>query len=98
MPYKQYRANPNAAVRESLELDIANLDGEAHETNYFYSVKQVHGNQHYTRSLDPIEVQPYQESGYLTCPPSGESPACPYVGELFAMSMAYDTVSYEIKH
>lgn len=98
MPYKQYRANPNAAVRENLELDIANLDGEAHEASYFYSVKQIHGNQQYTRHLDPVEAQPYQESGYLTCPSSGESPACPFVGELFAMSMAYDTVSYEIKH
>ena len=98
MPYRQYRANPNSAIRESLELGIANLDGEAHEANYFYSVKQIAGNQHYTRHVDPVMVQPYQESGYLTCPPSGESPACPFVGELFAMSMAYDTVSFEIKH
>ena len=98
MPYKQYRANPNAAVRESLELDIVNLDEEAHEAHYYYSVKQIGGSQHYTRHVDPVTIQPYQESGFLNCPPSGESPACPFVGELFAMSMAFDTVSFEIKH
>lgn len=98
MPFKQYRANPNSAVRESLELDIANLDSEPHEANYYYSVKQIGGNQHYTRHVDPVTIQPYQESGYLNCPPSGESPACPFVEALFAMSMDYDTVSYEIKH
>ena len=99
MPYRQYRANPNAAVRESLQLDIANLDSDAHEIQYHYSVSQINGNQHYTRHLDPISIDPYQEAGYLPCSEySGESPACPYVGELFAMSMNYDSVSYEIKH
>ncbi len=38
------------------------------------------------------------ESGYLNCPEYSESPACPYVGELFALNMWYDSVSYEIKH
>lgn len=98
MPYKQYRANPNSAMRESLHLDIANLDNEAHEAHYYYTVRQIGGDQHYTWTVDPVTVQPYQQSGYLECPPNGESPACPYVGALFAMSMAYDTVSYEIRH
>ena len=98
MPYKQYRANPNAAVRESLELDIANLDNIAHEAHYHYTVNQIGGSQHYTRYVDPVIVNPYTQSGYLNCPPTSESPACPYVGQLFNMSYAYDTVSYEIKH
>ena len=98
MPYKQYRANPNAAVRESLELDITNLDNIAHEAHYHYTVNQIGGNQHYTRYVDPVIVNPYAQSGYLNCPPTSESPACPYVGQLFNMSYAYDTVSYEIKH
>jgi len=98
MPYKQYRANPNAAVRESLELDIANLDNIAHEARYHYTVNQIGGSQHYTRYVDPVIVNPYAQSGYLNCPPTSESPACPYVGQLFNMSYAYDTVSYEIKH
>jgi len=98
MPYKQYRANPNAAVRESLELDITNLDNIAHEARYHYTVNQIGGSQHYTRYVDPVIVNPYTQSGYLNCPPTSESPACPYVGQLFNMSYAYDTVSYEIKH
>ena len=98
MPYRQYRVNPNAAVRESLAIDIANLDNVPHEANYCYTVRQIGGNQHYTRFVDATVVNPYLESGYLECPESGESPACPFVGELFALNMWYDSVSYEIKH
>ena len=98
MPYRQYRANPNSAIRENLKLDIANLDNVPHEVSYYYSVKQINGNQHYTRTLDPVTLNSYSESGSLVCPEYGESPACPYVGELFALNMWYDSVSYEIKH
>ena len=98
MPYRQYRVNPNAAIRENLNIDIANLDNVPHEAVYHYSVQQIGGSQHYTRQIDPVAVQPYLEAGYLNCPPTGESPACPYVGALFALSMLYDSVSYEIKH
>lgn len=98
IPYRQYRANPNSAVCESLKLDIANLDNVPHEANYYYSVKQINGSQYYTRFLDPVTINPYIESGYLNCPEYSESPACPYVGELFSLNMWYDSVSYEIKH
>ena len=98
IPYRQYRVNPNSAIRESLELDIANLDGIDHEVNYYYTVQQIGGGQHYTRSLDPVLIHPYSEAGYLICPEyGGESPACPFVGELFALNM-YDSVSYQISH
>ena len=98
IPYRQYRVNPNSAIRESLELDIANLDGIEHEANYYYTVRQIGGNQYYERHLDPVTIRPYNEIGYLPCPEYGESPACPYVGELFALNMWYDSVSYEISH
>lgn len=98
MPYRQYRVNPNSAIRENLSLDIANLDNVPHEANYYYTVQQIGGNQYYTRALEPVAINPYMESGYLNCQEYDESPACPYVGELFAMSMWYDSVSYEIKH
>lgn len=98
MPYRQYRANPNAAIRESLELSIANLDDTPHETNYYYTVDQIAGSQHYKWEVDPVVVQPYIQAGFLNCPPTGQSPACPYVGELFNMSYAYDSVTYLIKH
>ncbi len=98
IPYRQYRVNPNAAMRESLEVGITNLDGIDHEANYYYTVQQVGGGQHYTRTLDPVTIRPYKTHGYLSCPEYGESPACPYVGELFAMSMWYDSVSYQISH
>ena len=98
MPYRQYRANPNAAVRESLELDIANLDGIEHTANYYYTVQQVAGNQHFQWNVEPVVIQPYADYGYLTCPPTSQSPACPYVGALFNISYNYDSVTYLIKH
>ena len=98
MPYRQYRVNPNSAVRENLSIDIANLDNVPHEIQYYYTVSQIGGGQHYSRHLEPVSIAPYLESGYLGCPPTGESPACPFVGELFALNMWYDSVSYEIKH
>ncbi len=98
IPYRQYRVNPNAALRENLELDIANLDGIDHEVNYYYKVQQIGGSQQYERHLDPVAIHPYKQSGYLQCPEYGESPACPYVGELFALNMWYDSVSYLISH
>ena len=98
MPYRQYRANPNAAVRENLELDVANLDDVPHKANYFYTVDQISGNQHYKWQVNPVTIQPYTQAGYLDCPPTSQSPACPYVGELFNMSYAYDSVTYLIKH
>ena len=99
IPYRQYRVNPNSSIRENLEIDIANLDGIDHEAHYYYKVQQIGGGQHYTRSLDPVTIHPYRESGYLICPEyGGESPACPYVGELFALNMWYDSVSYQISH
>ena len=98
IPYRQYRVNPNSAIRESLSIDIANLDDIDHDVNYYYKVDQIGGNQHYTRILDPVTIRPYREAGFLNCPEYGESPACPYVSELFALNMGYDSVSYQISH
>ncbi len=98
IPYRQYRVNPSANIRESLSVDIANLDSVAHEANYYYKVDQIGGNQHYKHSLDAVSILPYQTNGYLNCPNYGESPACPYVGELFALNMWIDSTSYLIRH
>ena len=98
IPYRQYRVNPNSSMRENLSLDIANLDGIDHEVSYYYKVQQIGGGQHYTRTLDPVTIHPYRDAGYLNCPEYGESPACPYVGELFTLNMWYDSVSYQISH
>ena len=98
IPYRQYRINPNSAIRESLEIDVANLDRIDHEASYYYSVQQVGGSQYYERHLDPVTIHPYRDYGFLQCQEGVESPACPYVGELFALNYSYDSVSYLIKH
>lgn len=98
MPYRQYRVNPSSATKENLQLDIANLDKVEHEAIYYYTVKKIGGGQSFGRNLDAVTIAPYQEIGFLNCPETGESPACPYVQELFDLSMNYDSVSYEIKH
>lgn len=98
MPYRQYRVNPSSATKENLQLDIANLDKVEHEALYYYTVKKIGGGQSFEHHLDAVTIAPYQEAGFLSCPETGESPACPYVQELFDLSMNYDSVSYEIKH
>ena len=98
IPYRQYRVNPTAAIHTNLQIDIANLDGVEHTANYYYTVKQIAGNQYFEHHLEPTIIQPYREVGYLDCPEYGESAACPYVGELFALNMWQDSVSYEVKH
>ena len=96
MPYKQYKANPT--LRENLELDIANLDNTPHTVNYYYTVDQVNGNQHYRWDVDPETLHPYDGFNYMNCPEYGQSPACPYVGQLFNMDYTRDSTSYEIRH
>ena len=97
VPYRQYRITPYTLTRESLEIDIANLDNSDHEANYYYTVQQIGGGQHYTHSVRPTDIPPYKTHGFLQCS-EYESPACPNVGELFAISMNYDSVSYQISH
>ena len=97
IPYTQYRINPSSFIKEQLELNVANLDREPHPVSYYYSVKQINGNQYYERHLDPISIEPYLQSGFLNCS-DGESPACPYVGQLFALDPIIDSASYLIKH
>ena len=99
IPYRQYRSNPISAIRENLEIDIANLDGIDHEAQYYYKVQQIGGGQYYEHQVAPVTIHPYKDEGYLQCPEyGGESPACPYVGELFALNIWYDSVSYQISH
>lgn len=98
IPYTQYRINPSSFIKEQLELDVANLDKEQHQASYYYSVKQIGGSQYYERHLDAVTINPYLQSGFLSCPESGESPACPYVGQLFALDPLIDSASYLIKH
>ena len=97
IPYRQYRINPYTLTREYLDIDVANLDGIDHEANYYYTVQQIGGGQRYTRTVNPTTIPPYKTNGYLQCS-EYESPACPNVGELFAISLDYDSVSYQISH
>ena len=97
IPYRQYRINPYTFTREYLDIDVANLDGIDHEASYYYTVQKIGGGQHYTRTVSPTTIPPYKTNGYLQCS-EYESPACPNVGELFAISLDYDSVSYQISH
>ena len=96
MPYKQYKANPT--LRENLELDIVNLDNTQHTVNYYYTVDQVNGSQHYRWDISPETLNPYDGINYMSCPEFDQSPACPYVGQLFNMDYSRDSTSYEIRH
>ena len=98
VPYRQYRVTPYTLTREKLEIGIANLDGIDHEASYYYTVQQIGGGHHYTHTLNPANIHPFKTHGFLQCSEKSELPACPDVGELFAISMDYDSVSYQISH
>ena len=98
MPYSQYKVINTAAISESFELDIANLDYQEHTLHYYYTVNQVNGNQHYKRELEATAIAPYQQIGFLPCSYDSESPACPYVGQAFSIDPLHDTASYMIRH
>ena len=98
MPYSQYKVINTAAISESFYLDIANLDSQEHTINYYYTVDQVDGNQHYKRELEAKVIAPYQQIGFFPCNPEAESPACPYVGQAFSIDPMRDTTSYMIRH
>ena len=98
MPYRQYRVTNTSALNESLALDIANLDKEAHEMHYHYTVTQVGGNQHYRHDVDPVIIEPFNEWGYLPCDWEYENPACPFVGQAFSIDYLRDTTSYIVRH
>lgn len=98
MPYSQYKVINTAAISESFNLDIANLDSQEHQFHYYYTVDQVDGNQHYKRELEAKTIAPYQQIGFFPCNPEAESPACPYVGQAFSIDPLRDTTSYLICH
>jgi hypothetical protein len=89
MPYKHYRANPTASIAEEYELQISNLDDQAHTMRHRYTVEQVNGNQYYTYpSTYPVTVEA-QTYNYVK--PS-------FVSQLFSLDYDRDSTSYIIRH
>lgn len=89
MPYKHYRANPTASIAEEYELQISNLDDQAHTMRHRYTVEQVNGNQYYTYpSTFPVTVEA-QTYNYVK--PS-------FVSQLFSLDYDRDSTSYIIRH
>ena len=89
MPYKHYRANPTASIAEEYELQMSNLDNQAHTLKHRYTVEQVNGNQSYSYpSTFPVTVaaQTYHQTRTA------------FVSQLFSMDYDRDSTSYIIRH
>ncbi|MBR4146883.1 MAG: T9SS type A sorting domain-containing protein [Bacteroidales bacterium] len=89
MPYKHYRANPNASITEEYELQLSNLDNQTHTIRHRYTVDQVNGNQSYSYpSTFPstLEPQTYNQTKNA------------FVSQLFSMDYDRDSTSYIIRH
>ena len=87
MPYKHYRANPTANIKEKYDLKISNLDSQAHELTVHYSVDQVEGGQHYAyTSHRTINARPmtYSQPDSIT------------VAQLFSLDYDRDSTSFVI--
>ena len=89
MPYKHYRANPTASIAEEYELQVSNLDNQAHTMKHRYIVEQVNGNQAYTYpSTYPIMLGAQSFNYHKTA----------FVSQLFSMDYDRDSTSYIIRH
>ena len=89
MPYKHYRANPNASITEEYELQLSNLDKQAHTIRHRYTVEQVNGSQSYTYpSTFPTTLGPQTYNHTKTA----------FVSQLFSMDYDRDSTSYIIRH
>lgn len=98
MPYRQYRANPTSAIRESLEMYITNLDNVNHNTRYEYVVEQIDGSQRFRYDGGSAVLGPYQYSGFQNCIGDNAAHACPYVASLFSLDFFIDSTSFLIRH
>ena len=88
MPYKHYRANPNASLAEKFGLTVSNLDSQPHQLTHHYTVDQVGGEQHYE----------YQSHRPFNAPAMTFSqPDTASVGRLFAMDYDRDSTSFIIR-
>lgn len=89
MPYKHYRTNPTTNIAEEYELQISNLDNQAHTMKHRYSVEQVNGNQAYTYpSTYPISLDAQTYNYARTA----------FVSQLFSLDYDRDSTSYIIRH
>ena len=88
MPYKHYRANPNASLAEKFGLPVSNLDNQAHQLTHRYTVDQVGGGQHYEYESH----RPFNAPAMTFSQPDTAS-----VGQLFAMDYDRDSTSFIIR-
>lgn len=89
MPYKHYRANAIPNIKEEFAIQSSNLDKNAHNAHYQYTVEQVNGNQSYT----------YQSSNtLLLAPETLVQNDTSILKNLFAISYDRDTTSFVIRH
>ena len=88
MPYKHYRVSPSSSIQEEFEIQISNLDKEAHTLQYHYTVDQVNGNQSYEYTGHPFTMTA-QEHNYNHYS---------FVANLFSLDFDRDSTSYLIRH
>lgn len=88
MPYRHYRANPTANIKEKFLVKISNLDNQPHQLTHRYTVDQVDGNQHYDyTSHRTINALPMTYS----------QPDSASVAQLFSLDYDRDSTSYIIR-
>lgn len=74
MPYSQYRANFVNEMKDSLSMDISNLDNEAYNLTYHYVVTQDFGDTVKIYNGGSITILPFATNGYLDWPAIAHPP------------------------
>lgn len=88
MPYSHYRSNPTANLLREFEVEVSNLDREAHPVRYHYTIDQVGGYQHFTSETETYSLP----AGALCQVKNGK------VDVLFSIDNPDDSTSFLVKH
>ena len=91
MPYRQYIANPTAAIATDIDIFVSNMDSVKAKAQYICQIENMTSEWTFEHKSDMFDIEPYTTNGVLKENVS-------FKNFLFDMDEKKDTVSYLITH
>ena len=91
MPYKHYKENPIAAINNSFDINMSNMDVNIHQVKYSCEVVDDNSSWSYSYHTNPLVLNQYHVDGIKTEPISMGDFIYPY-------NESFDTTTYTISH
>ncbi|MFW5705408.1 MAG: T9SS type A sorting domain-containing protein [Bacteroidota bacterium] len=90
MPFRQYRIDPNSAMKSFFDMHVANLDNGNQTVDYSYEVYNDLGNEEFSYFGGSKDLAPYNQSGFWNFSSEVEDFYTPYGDR--------DSISFKINH